>query len=161
MEATQLLYHSNLMTICFIYGSSFPSIFNSQLIEPPTPAMFSYLISFLSFARVISAVCYDINGTLVTTADYVPCNSISGTISMCCALNRGSSSPFTPDTCLPNGLCQNVFTNQTTNKPDTNYWREYCSDPGWNSQYCLPAACTTPSVSTVFHCSQGSRTQAF
>ena len=109
--------------------------------------MFPYQLNILLFATVVSALCYDINGGLITHTDFLPCNSISGTISMCCATNRGPSSSLTPDTCLPNGLCQNIFTNETTLKPDVNYWREGCSDSTWNSQYCLKGICASSSVS--------------
>jgi hypothetical protein len=107
-------------------------------------SLLPYLVPFLLYARVASAACYNINGNIVTDPDAVPCGS--GSISMCCDSNRGASSPYTPDTCLPNGLCQNIFTNLTTNKPDTNYWREGCSDSGWNSRYCLTGVCTGSSV---------------
>jgi len=125
----------------------------------PTMFLFLYAIDFLAFARLISANCYNINGNIVTSSDVVPCNNIAGMISMCCATNRGTSSPYTPDTCLPNGLCQNLFTNQTTGKPDTNYWREGCSDSGWNNQFCLEGICSSSSVSTVSQFSQMLRTR--
>ncbi|KAE9379836.1 hypothetical protein N431DRAFT_432220 [Stipitochalara longipes BDJ] len=102
----------------------------------------SYLAPLLLSASAASAACYGIDSSLVTNPDAAPCNSAQGSISMCCDSNRGASSLYTPDTCLSNGLCQNIFTNETTGKPDTNYWREGCSDRGWNSQYCLTGVCT-------------------
>jgi hypothetical protein len=115
--------------------------------------MFSIVLTVLALATVISARCYDISGSLVTSDDTLPCNSISGTISMCCATNRGPSDSFTADTCLPNGLCQNIFTNLTTGKPDTNYWREGCSDSEWDHQYCLKGICDSSLVGIIsYYC---------
>lgn len=105
------------------------------------------LLSLLATLQLGSALCYNITSALVTSSEVQPCNNIQGATSMCCATNRGSSSSFTADACLPNGLCQNVFTNQTTKKPDTNYWRESCSDSGWNSKFCLKDICWGGSVS--------------
>lgn len=113
--------------------------------------MLFYLINFLAFAKVILAVCYDIHDNVITSPDYLPCNSISGTISMCCATNRGPSNVYPPDTCLPNGLCQNIFSNLTTGKPDTNYWREGCSSSGWSGQYCLSGVCASTNVRPLSH----------
>jgi hypothetical protein len=107
------------------------------------------LNALLLSVSLASAACYDINFQLVTNPDAVPCNNVQGAISMCCDTNRGPSSPYTPDTCLPNGLCKSVFTNTTTGKPDTNYWREFCSDVGWNKQSCLTNICSSSSVSIL------------
>ncbi|KAG9233947.1 hypothetical protein BJ875DRAFT_29603 [Amylocarpus encephaloides] len=112
----------------------------------PAATMILYPIYFSICARVAFAACYDIYGSLVSSTDVTTCNSISGLVSMCCATNRGSSSVFTPDTCLPNGLCQNIFVNQTTKKPDTNYWREGCSDQSGSSQFCLRACSSSSDV---------------
>lgn len=111
--------------------------------------MFLSFISITLFVKAISAVCYKTDGSLISDTEYVPCNSITGTISMCCGTNRGSSSPYTADTCLSNGLCQNIFTNLTTNKPDINYWREGCSDKNWNNQTCLSDICLSVSINSL------------
>jgi hypothetical protein len=108
--------------------------------------LLSFLYPMLS-VRVVSATCYDINFNLNTHPDAQPCNNIVGRISMCCDTNRSTSDlPYTPDSCLPNGLCKNVYTN-SANGRSTKYWREGCSDMGWNSQYCLKGICTSSSVS--------------
>lgn len=118
----------------------------SSLTNPTMLLLLSFLYPMLS-VRVVSATCYDINFNLNTHPDAQPCNNIVGRISMCCDTNRSTSDlPYTPDSCLPNGLCKNVYTN-SANGRSTKYWREGCSDMGWNSQYCLKGICTSSSVS--------------
>jgi hypothetical protein len=116
--------------------------------SPPPATMFLSLLCLLISARLIVGACYDIRNNVVTTPDAVPWSNISG---MCCDTNRGASSPFTPDTCLSNGLCQKVFLNESTSKPDTNYWREGCSDSGWSSQHYLTGIYASASASSVPH----------
>lgn len=41
------------------------------------------------------------------------------------------------DVCMPNGLCQG------SDGAKTITWRESCTDPTWNSPYCLNGLCTT------------------
>ena len=52
---------------------------------------------------------------------------------MCCATNRTSDA----DTCLANGLCQNISPSGQNTGYDLLLWRESCSDPTWKSPYCL------------------------
>lgn len=62
---------------------------------------------------------------------YLPCSLVTK-YSVCCrAPNNGG------DTCLPNGLCQGYAADGS--KP---LWRESCTDPTWNSPFCLNL-CTT------------------
>lgn len=122
-------------------------IFACLLCTLSLTTMLLSLLSLLATLQLGAALCYNITSVLVTSNEVQQCNNIQGATLMCCATNRGSSSSFTADTCLPNGLCQNVFTNQTTKKPDTNYWRESCSDSGWNSKFCLKDICWGQSVS--------------
>lgn len=87
-----------------------------------------FLIS-VAFAKT----CYNPDGSPLpgSIADVQPCVLTSGAHSMCCATLR---SEFT-DTCLPNGLCN-----------DGAYWRDFCTDPSWNSPFCLKGVCTDDSV---------------
>lgn len=80
--------------------------------------------------------CYYPDGTLEQRVDYPPCNTTSGNFSMCCATNRGS-----PDTCLPSGLCHSscfwAGTDEGDCRPGGESWREQCTDPTWESPFCL------------------------
>lgn len=92
------------------------------------------------FTYSTAAFCYDYQGlTLTSRPDIVPCNSIQGTVSMCCKTNTTDS----PDTCLPNGLCR-----QSGNTPY--YWRNDCSDPNWPGGSCIKACTGNSSVSYEF-----------
>lgn len=97
---------------------------------------------FRSFA--FAAKCYYPDGSPVLENDFQPCVLISGIDSMCCATNRDSL----PDTCLANGLCHNPCKNQDdcSNIPGR-YWRESCTDPSWNSPFCLRGVCASSNVS--------------
>ncbi|KAJ5976481.1 hypothetical protein N7481_010188 [Penicillium waksmanii] len=68
--------------------------------------------------------CYSPDGNEVTEDTYVPCIAIDGVDSMCCKMNHTN-----PDICDPNGLCYST---------KNIYWREYCTDPTWDSPNCLP-----------------------
>lgn len=110
----------------------------------------SYLSSTLTFAfaRQVAASCYYADNSLVTDRDYLPCNSASGTTSMCCATNR-TSAPGTGrdvrDTCLPNGLCQNVYVD-SQGREHYDYFRSSCSSSDWEG--CLKNVCENASVGT-------------
>ncbi|CAI7664602.1 unnamed protein product [Penicillium manginii] len=73
---------------------------------------------------IAKATCYSPDGNEVTEESYVPCIAIDGVHSMCCKMNHTN-----PDTCDPNGLC---FSTKGY------YWREFCTDPTWESPNCLP-----------------------
>lgn len=104
-----------------------------------------FAIICLRLLNAASASCYNIHNALISNSDYQPCNNAVGSVSMCCGTNRGSKSAATPDTCLQNGLCQNIATDQRSGNPSTSYWREGCSDKTWNSPYCLKGICTSVS----------------
>lgn len=109
-------------------------------------SMFELLL--LAFWIVkIRATCYGLDHRPLEGTDayiYQPCNSIVGSVSMCCATNRTNvpggavynmsnsdqgwdGNP--KDTCLPNGLCQNI---KTINGVVTyGYWRDFCSSENW------------------------------
>ncbi|KAH8757028.1 hypothetical protein BGZ57DRAFT_996774, partial [Hyaloscypha finlandica] len=80
----------------------------SSVTNPTMLLLLSFLYPMLS-VRVVSAACYDFNFNLNTHPDAQPYNNIVGRISMCCDTNRSTSDlPYTPDTCLPSGLCKNT-----------------------------------------------------
>lgn len=85
------------------------------------------------------ADCYLPNGTSITqlrgSPQWLPCNS-SSPYSMCCRTNGTGTS----DTCLPNGLCHNDVA--------PNLWRESCTDPTWQSPYCLQLCTSATAINT-------------
>jgi hypothetical protein len=80
------------------------------------------LAAGFTLSSLAIATCYMPNGTAETDPLFVPCNRVGSTDSMCCR---------TSDICLPNGLCLNY------NQNSPFYWRESCTDPTWQSPYCL------------------------
>lgn len=100
-----------------------------------------HALSLLSFIQLVTADCYFLNGTLNPDLETQPCNRYQD--STCCSNNKttvGQTFPVANDVCNPNGLCQNWQT-----QGDTTYvtwWRGGCSDPTWNSPYCLKNICS-------------------
>jgi hypothetical protein len=87
------------------------------------------LVSPFFELTIAAATCYTIEGTAITDQPALqPCNLVAGTQSMCCGTN---STTNIIDTCLPNGLCVNYAHGETF------YWRDSCTDPTWQSPYCL------------------------
>ena len=118
----------------------------SSLTNPTMLLLLSFLNLMLS-VRVVSAACYDFNFNLNTHPDAQPCNKIVGRISMCCNTNLSTSDFLTRrQPVSTNDLCKNVVAG-SANDITTKYWREGCSDRGWNSQYCLTGIRTSSSVS--------------
>lgn len=89
-----------------------------------------------------AALCFYPDGSPVVDPAYQPCNPAVGAQSMCCGTNHTQRS--LDDTCLPNGLCQTREANV-----DAMYWRESCTDPTWNSPFCLKGFCDTGVVSIL------------
>src|SRR5438876_11776247 len=74
----------------------------------------------LIFHPLAEPRCYRPDGKPVPSPgsrEYMPCNQIAGTTSMCCGSNRTNPSGGlaenggTADIYLPNGLCQNIINN--------------------------------------------------
>ena len=82
--------------------------------------------------------CYLPDGILESSQDYQPCNSVLGTISMCCGTNRTG---IAAESCLPNGLCRKFGTEGGVTTEVL--WRESCTDPTWQSPFCLRNICAT------------------
>ncbi|KAF2473535.1 uncharacterized protein BDR25DRAFT_123754 [Lindgomyces ingoldianus] len=84
------------------------------------------------------AKCYFSNGTIVTDPIYEACPNVP---TVCCALNRSNppggdiADGETADECLPNGVCQNRFVSNGSSY--TRYYRDYCTEPNWESGKCL------------------------
>lgn len=103
----------------------------------------SKLLPLSLLCTTISATCYYPDGSPITpdnhppnvnSTDYQPCDSDTSSFSMCCATNRLVKG----DTCMSNGICHNGY---------GEYWRESCTDPTWNSPFCLKNICANASVS--------------
>jgi len=102
------------------------------------------------FCGLAAAACYTPNGTLFTNQAFQPCNQVLGQHSMCCGTNWTAVDPkVAPDVCLPNGLCQNYNT-YSNGQTVVIMWRQYCTDPTWQSPYCLKDVCTTGSTVSIF-----------
>ncbi|KAF4624829.1 hypothetical protein G7Y89_g13343 [Cudoniella acicularis] len=86
------------------------------------------------------------DGWLNTAGIYKPCISIYGIDSMCCKTNVTDD---TIDTCMPNGLCLSRGS----------WYRDYCTDPTWESPNCLPKTMCSDSQATgtaqVTNCPDG------
>lgn len=104
--------------------------------------MFSFKMRRLLLVQFCVAMsmadCFREDGTKDASTDYIPCNPILGTTSMCCALNRTNEiqDNLPQDKCLPNGLCQHAHQDNHTGETFYEYWRNFCSDSTWTG--CLP-----------------------
>ncbi|KAJ8101651.1 hypothetical protein POJ06DRAFT_68752 [Lipomyces tetrasporus] len=107
---------------------------------------FVVLLGFLGHVQLAAAVCYYPNGLSESDPAYQPCNQIQSSVSMCCATSRTNppSGPFanglTADTCLPNGMCQNIVQWTSPGGQVTynySYFRDQCTDAQWSSNKCL------------------------
>ena len=105
--------------------------------------------SFFASFFALATQCFYPDGSPEIRTDYEPCVSTSGIVSMCCGTNR--TAPAKKDICLPNGLCHYPCSNggDCSGIPGT-YWRESCTDPKWNSPYCLKGVCTDNDVRLGF-----------
>lgn len=99
----------------------------------PTLPLSTVVTVLFLFIDVSKAGCYLPNGTDTNLAhetenQYLSCNHTwpGAQHSMCCRTAAGQ------DTCLDNGLCQNVPVG-----PDSLIWRESCTDPTWEDPGCL------------------------
>jgi hypothetical protein len=117
-----------------------PSIeYRSKMGErnPSISRCFSLLTIFNFHAAILAQSCYNPptsagqNGTLQPSF-YTTCN-VNQAVSMCCRTQEEGGDPA--DVCLSSGLCSNTQGNTTT------YWRESCTDPTWESPYCVAIAC--------------------
>jgi hypothetical protein len=95
-----------------------------------------------SMSSIKSRYCYTRNGTPITDAAYQPCNN-STTHSACCGINHSGAghTGIADDTCESNGLCANFEAFTGDNEGMKMYWRQGCTDPTWQSEYCLGQVC--------------------
>lgn len=95
--------------------------------------------------------CYTRNGTLITNIAYQPCSNDTSRDSACCGINHQGAGDLNVvnDVCEPNGLCQNYEAYDGTNKGVKAWGRQGCTDPTWESGYCLGSVCNYPLVSSL------------
>ena len=111
---------------------------------------------FLSiWTSLTAAACYSRNGTLITSKAYQPCSKDTTRDSVCCGINHSGAGDtgVANDICETNGLCQNWEGKVGNEQPDKIWWRQGCTDPTWESPYCLKDVCNfdlvSPSYNTV------------
>lgn len=105
-----------------------------------------FFVVFSFFATTFAVDCWNPNGSNRNEDSdvpegsifYQPCSLVTK-FSMCCRSPQNGG-----DSCLENGLCQGY--NGEGSQP---IWRESCTDPTWNSPYCLNF-CTTERDETGF-----------
>jgi hypothetical protein len=114
------------------------------------PVTILHILSAIITIRYASATCYFPNGTANSDPAFQPCNTTTGAQSMCCATNRPG---YALDICLTNGLCQNPCNADGDCGAESGgrFWRESCTDPTWNSLYCLKNVCADTQVSFILH----------
>lgn len=128
---------SSSMSSSAIWGIQL-SILKETVTAVPSKLLFwTLLLISISLAE---PACYSRNGARLTAADFPssdfqPCNLILGATSMCCATNRTALpgallSEHPRDTCLPNGLCQFVSTEEDVTHYQ--YYIDGCSNPNWD-----------------------------
>jgi len=106
------------------------------------PFSISSLILLLSNVLLVTATCYENDQDHTAQSEiFTPCNQ-NTPFSMCLRSQSEGSNP--PDTgCLPNGVALNVALSWP-------FWRDGCTDPTWQSDYCLKAFNTCPNVGIPF-----------
>ncbi|KAF2125709.1 hypothetical protein P153DRAFT_399853 [Dothidotthia symphoricarpi CBS 119687] len=102
---------------------------------------------FFAILHIASAAgyCYSRNGTTLLNPAFQPCNNAT-THSACCMTNHSGAGDvgIADDVCLENGLCQNYAVYNGENEGQPVWARQGCTDPLWNSPYCLGDVCNKP-----------------
>lgn len=101
----------------------------------------------LVISQIASAAgyCYSRNGTTLLNAAFQPCKSTTK-YSACCMTNHSGAGDIgiADDVCMENGLCQNYAVYNGNNEGEQVWSRQGCTDPLWNSPYCLGDVCNKP-----------------
>ena len=106
---------------------------------------YTWLLVVFNSAATIAETCYapPLSGTENGTAQsdvYTSCN-VGQAVSMCCRTQTlVSGEPG--NVCLSSGLCSKLETNGTKS-----YFREACTDPTWESPFCIQVPCSQVSNS--------------
>lgn len=109
--------------------------------------MFLYLLLVISQIASAAGYCYSRNGTTLLNAAFQPCNNTTK-YSACCMTNHSGAGDvgIADDVCMENGLCQNYAAFDGNNEGEQVWSRQGCTDPLWNSPYCLGDVCNKPEV---------------
>jgi hypothetical protein len=107
------------------------------------------LLATLQIASAAAAYCYSRDGTALLNAAFQPCNNAT-TESACCMTNHSGAGDvgIADDKCLANGLCRNyaVYDSSKNNEGEAVWSRQGCTDPLWQSPYCLGDVCNDKKV---------------
>lgn len=97
--------------------------------------------------RLIAMYCYSRNGTTLLNEAFQPCNNATKE-SACCMTNHSGAGHvgIADDKCMDNGLCQNFAANNGVNEGQQVWGIQGCTDPLWNSPYCLGGVCDAKRV---------------
>ncbi|KAF2680488.1 hypothetical protein K458DRAFT_421426 [Lentithecium fluviatile CBS 122367] len=107
------------------------------------------LFFLLAVSREVSGYCYTRNGTTIKSEAYQPCNKTTPD-SQCCGTNHSGAGDtgVADDVCESSGLCQNFEGFDGTNEGQQLWWRGGCTDPTWQSPYCLKDVCNGTEYAT-------------
>lgn len=142
--ASRLITPSTFLSFHFINASQ-----SEYLFVTSQAAVMKSLPYFLATCLPLThaIACYN-PGDTIPNPFLTPCNNETS-FSTCCRAQ---------ETCLPNGLCENVqIDNGTTTYT---YFREGCTDPSWNSPSCLTPLNTCPNVRVSILQSRGHTNQS-
>jgi hypothetical protein len=107
------------------------------------------LVATLQITSAAAAYCYSRNGTALLNAAFQPCNNATPE-SACCMTNHSGAGDagIADDKCLDNGLCQNfaAYDSSKNNEGEAVWSRQGCTDPLWQSPYCLGDVCNDKKV---------------
>jgi hypothetical protein len=111
-----------------------------QLLRLYQPVRIISLISLLSKSLFVNATCYVSDGNHANqSVIYTACNQDTP-YSMCYRSQATSDGSTADYTCLPSGLSVN------NRYGHDQYWRQGCTDPTWQSDYCLKSVSTCQNV---------------
>ena len=108
-----------------------------------------FIFLLYTWISLAAAACYSRNGTLITNIAYQPCNNDKARDSVCCGTNHSGAGEtnVANDICEENGLCQNWEGKVGNEEPEKLWWRQGCTDPTWESPFCLKNVCSQGLVS--------------
>ncbi|KAF1949777.1 hypothetical protein CC80DRAFT_428335 [Byssothecium circinans] len=104
-----------------------------------------------AFLSLTHAKCFHMNGSETLDPGHQRCSldPLSPIYNVCCAVSRTNppganlSLGWASDICLPNGICQNKFFNESG--PFTKYFREECTESDWSTgncpNFCVQGVC--------------------
>jgi len=106
-----------------------------------------YLLLVIYQIASTTGYCYSRNGTTLLNPAFQPCSNAT-TYSACCMTNHSGAGDVgvADDVCMENGLCQNFASFNGKNEGVQVWGRQGCTDPLWNSPYCLGDVCNKPEV---------------